>query len=85
MRVVPLPFQKQSGPCKLKDLEKMRFRKRKGPALYRNRPALERREGAAVRFVSCCARSRREQVYIENIQMRRYIVLRGSVFPQDYF
>ena len=28
---------------------------------------------------------KRVGVYIENIYIRRDIVLRGSVFPQDYF
>ena len=39
--------------CKVRELEKVRFGKRTRPALYRNTSALMRREGAAVRLVSC--------------------------------
>ena len=39
--------------CRVKELEKARFRKRMRPTLYRNRSPLMRREGAAVRLVSC--------------------------------
>ena len=67
-----MPFQKQSGPCKVKGLEKVRFGKRTRPALYRDRSPLMRRGGAAVRLVSCCARSRGEYVYTENIYAERY-------------
>ena len=47
-------------PCRVKELEKARFRKRMRPALYRNRLPLMRREGAAVRLVSCCTNPRKE-------------------------
>ena len=48
--------------CKVRELEKVRFKKKKKMrlALYRNRSPLMRREGAAVRLVGCCAKSRRE-------------------------
>ena len=45
--------------CKVRELEKARFRKRR-PALYRNRSPLMRREGAAVRLVSSCTNPRKE-------------------------
>jgi len=38
--------------CRVRELEKARFRKRTRPALYRNRSPLMRREGAAVRLLS---------------------------------
>ena len=38
--------------CRVRELEKVRFRKRTIPALYRNRSPLMRQEGAAVRLVS---------------------------------
>ena len=41
-------------PCKVKELEKVRFEKRTRLALYRNRSSLIRREGAAVRLVGFC-------------------------------
>jgi len=46
--------------CRVRELEKARFRKRMRPALYRNRSPLMRREGAAVRLVSCCTNPRKE-------------------------
>ena len=46
--------------CKWRELEKVRFRKRTRPAVYRNGSPLMRREGAAVRLVSCCTYPRRE-------------------------
>ena len=42
------------------ELEKARFRKRRRPALYRNRSPLMRLEGAAVRLVSCFTDLRKE-------------------------
>ena len=44
---------------RVRELEKARFRKRK-PILYRNRSPLMRREGAAVRLVSCYTNPRKE-------------------------
>ena len=41
-------------------LEKVRFRIRTRPALYRNRSPLMRREGATVRLVRCCPYPRKE-------------------------
>ena len=46
--------------CRVRELEKLRFRERRRLALYRNRPPLMRREGAAVRLVSCCTNPRKE-------------------------
>ena len=46
--------------CRVRELEKARFRKRMRPALYRNRSPLMRREGAAVRLVSYCTNPREE-------------------------
>ena len=46
--------------CKVRELEKARFRKRMRPALYRNRSPLMRREGAAVRLGSRCPNPRKE-------------------------
>ena len=46
--------------CRVKELEKARFRKRMRPTLYRNRSPLMRREGAAVRLVSCYTNTRTE-------------------------
>ena len=48
--------------CKVRELEKARLEKKKKMklALYRKRSPLVRREGAAVRLVRCCAKSRRE-------------------------
>ena len=46
--------------CRVMQLEKARFGKRMRPALYRNRSALMRPEGAAVRLVSCCTNPRKE-------------------------
>ena len=43
---------------RVRELEKLRFRERRRLALYRNRPPLMRREGAAVRSVGCCAKKR---------------------------
>ena len=50
------------GPKKyrVRELEKARFRKRMRLVLYRNRSPLMRREGAAVRLVSCCTNPRKE-------------------------
>ena len=45
---------------KVRELGKARFRKRTRLALYRNRSLLMRREGAAVRLVSCCINLRKE-------------------------
>ena len=53
-----------------------KFRKRTRSALYRNRPPLMRREGAAVRLVSCCTNPRKEYVYI-GIYMELYC-LKGA-------
>jgi len=50
--------------CRVRELEKARFRKRTRLALYRNRSPLMRQEGAAVRLVSCCTNPRKEYVYI---------------------
>jgi len=55
--------KKHGDQCRVRELEKARFRKRR-PTLYRNRTPLMRREGAAVRLVSCCTNPRKEQVYI---------------------
>ena len=41
-----------AGLCKVRELEKARFRKRTRAALHRNRSPLMRQEGAAVRLVS---------------------------------
>ena len=46
--------------CRVKESEKVRFRKRTRPALDRNRSPLMRLEGAAVRLVSCCTDPRKE-------------------------
>jgi len=51
------PLQKEvkandCSKCRVKELEKARFRKRMRLALYRNRSPLMRQEGAAVRLVS---------------------------------
>ena len=46
--------------CKVKELEKAKFRKRMRLALYKNRSPLIRREGEAVRLVSCCTYPRKE-------------------------
>ena len=46
--------------CKVRELEKARFRGRTRPILYRIRSPLMRQEGAAVRPSSCSAKSRRE-------------------------
>ena len=48
------------GYCKVRELEKARFGERMRPILYRNRSPLMRREGAAIRPVSCCAKSKKE-------------------------
>ena len=45
-------------PCRVRELEKARFRKRMSPALYRNRLPLMRQEGAAVRLESYCTNPR---------------------------
>jgi len=46
--------------CKVKELEKARCRKRMSLALYKNRSPLIRREGAAVRLMSCCTYPRKK-------------------------
>ena len=46
--------------CRVRELEKARFGKRMRLALYRNRSPLMRREGAAVRLVSCCTNPRKD-------------------------
>ena len=46
--------------CRVRELEKARFGKRTRPELYRNGSPLMRREGAAVRLVSCCTNPRKE-------------------------
>ena len=46
------------GYYKVRELEKARFGKRTRPALYRNTSSLMSQEGAAVRLVSYCAKSR---------------------------
>ena len=56
---VAYPFSRGSS-CRVRELEKVRFRKRMRPALYRNRSPLMRREGAAVRLVSCSTNPRKE-------------------------
>ena len=76
----PQPPRHRHQKCKVREVEKARFGKRMSLALYRNISSLLRQEGAAVRLLNCCAKSRRE--YIENRYMRRYIILRGSIFPQ---
>ena len=58
------------GDCRVRELEKERFRKRTRPVLCRNWSPLMTREGAAVRFVntnqyySCLTNPRKEWVYI---------------------
>ena len=52
------------GMCRVKKLGKVKFGKMRIRALFRNRSPLMRREGAAVRLVSCCANPRKEEVYI---------------------
>ena len=44
--------------CRVRELEKSRFRKRMRPALYGNRSPLMRQGRAAVGLVSCCANPR---------------------------
>ena len=46
--------------CRVRELEKVRFGERTRPALYKNRSPLKRRDGAAVRLVSCCTNPRKE-------------------------
>ena len=46
--------------CRVRKFEKVRFRKRTRLSLFRNRSSLLRREGAAVRLVSCCTNPRKE-------------------------
>ena len=46
--------------CRVRELEKARFRKITRPALYGNRSHLMRQEGAAVRLVSCCIYPRKQ-------------------------
>ena len=46
--------------CRVRELEKARFRKRMRPALYWNRSSIMRWEGAAVRLLSCCTNPRKE-------------------------
>ena len=65
--------------CKIRKLEKARFGKRTRPAIYRNGSPLMRREGAAVRLVSCCTNPR-EEAY-----MWKATVLRGPVLLQGYW
>ena len=50
------------GFGRVRELMNTRFR-RVRPALYRNRSPLMRREGAAVRSVSCCTNPRKEWIY----------------------
>ena len=45
---------------RVRELEKARFGKRTRPAVYRNGSPLMRREGAAVRLVSCYTDPRKE-------------------------
>ena len=52
--------KKITNKCRVRELEKARFGKRMRPALYRNRSPLMRREGAAVRLVSCHTNPRKE-------------------------
>jgi len=46
--------------CSVRELEEARFGKRTRLAIYGNRSPLMRREGAAVRLVSCCTNPRKE-------------------------
>ena len=46
--------------CKVRELEKARFGKIMRQALHGNRSPLMRREGAAVRLVSCCTNPSKE-------------------------
>ena len=62
--------------CKVKELEKAKFRKRMRLALYKNRSPLIRREGEAVRLVSCCTYPRKKYVYV-GIYVESYCPLGG--------
>ena len=53
-------LKKKPEYCKVRELEKVRFRIRTRLALYRNRSLLIRQEGSAVRLVSCCTSPRKE-------------------------
>ena len=46
--------------CRVRELEKLRFRRRTRLALYKNRLPLKRPEGAAVRLAICCPNLRNE-------------------------
>ena len=66
------------GPvCRLRELEKLRFGKRMRLALFRNRSPLMRREGAAVRLLSCCTTQQKSK-YIQTY-MWKFTVLKGPV------
>ena len=65
------------GFGRVRELMNTRFR-RVRPALYRNRSPLMRREGAAVRSVSCCTNPRKKSEYIQ-AYMWKSTVLRGPV------
>ena len=53
------PLDRGAQRCRVRELENVRLGKRTRLALYRNRSPLMRREGAAVRLVSCYANPRR--------------------------
>ena len=89
--LVRTPFQGlgdrvENENCKVRELEKVRFGEKKSEtSTLQEDTTLGEGEGAAVRSAGCCAKSRRRRVHIESIFVRRCVVLRGSVFPQDYF
>ena len=59
-KVGSLKRQIKLAKYKVRELDKVRFRKRRRLALYRNRSPLMRWEGAAVRLASCCTYPRKE-------------------------
>ena len=52
------------GYYKVRELEKASVQERTRQILYRNRSHLMRREGAAIKPVSCCTKSKKKSRYI---------------------
>ena len=82
-----IPFQGlgdrvENENCKVRELEKARFGKKKKSetSTLQEDATLSEGEGAAVRSVGCCAKSRRGWEHTESIYVWRCVILRGSVF-----
>ena len=81
----PQPLGFGTKKCRVRELEKVRFREGTRPILYRNRSPLMRQKGAAVRPVNCCTKSRREWYIWKTYVCRDTLFLGGLFFLKIIF